>query len=482
MAVPDRMGRVLSVTSEMVPLIKTGGLADVAGALPAALSPHGWKVVTLLPAYPGVAAKVGRTEVVWSDPALFGGPVQVLRGMVGAATVLLLDAPHLYDRAGTPYGSPQDFPDNPQRFAALSWVASRIAREGLTDGWRPDVLHGHDWQAGFAPAYLRYGGETPVKSVMTIHNIAFKGMAPAAMLGGLRLPFEGFNANELEFWGQLSSLKAGLALADAITTVSPTYAAELMRHEFGMGLEGLLAHRAADLHGILNGVDEAVWNPETDPAIKPFGRAKLAARRANKLALLAEFGLTDAGGPLAIVVSRLTDQKGIDLLTACAADFVAQGGTLAVLGAGEPHLEEAMKDLVKAHPGRIGLRLGYDEALSHRMFAGGDAVLVPSRFEPCGLTQMYGLRYGCVPVVALTGGLADTVIDANPMAVQAQVATGIQFHPVDALAFAQALRRLHDLYADPKGWALMQKRGMAQALGWDTSGSTYAKLYESLTA
>ena len=475
-------GRVLSVTSEYVPLVKTGGLADVAGALPGALRRHGWDMRTLLPAYPGLIDKAQAATQVWSDPDLFGSAARVVMGQVGDNAVLLLDAPHLYDRKGGPYGDPRDFPDNAQRFAALSWVAARIAVDGLSDGWMPDVLHGHDWQAGFAPAYLKFTGQTRVKSVMTIHNIAFQGNASAAMLGELRLPFEAFNTDTLEFWGHLSSLKAGLATADAITTVSPTYAAELMRPRFGMGLEGLIAYRAGDLHGILNGIDDDVWNPETDAEVKPFSKSALARKKANRDGLMAEFGLSDVTGPLAIVVSRLTDQKGIDLITATAADFVAQGGGLAILGSGEAHLEDAMKRLVKAHPGKIGLRIGYDEALSHRMFAGGDAVLVPSRFEPCGLTQLYGLRYGCVPVVALTGGLADTVIDANPMARAAGVATGIQFHPVDALAFGQALRRLTDLHRDAKGWAGMQKRGMSQALGWDTSAATYAELYESLTA
>jgi starch synthase len=476
------LGRVLSVASEYVPLVKTGGLADVAGALPGALREQGWDMRTLLPAYPGLMTKAGADRVVWSDPDLFGGPAQVLAGQVAGTDVLLLDAPHLYDRKGGPYGDPSDFPDNAKRFAALSWVGARIAMNGLPDGWLPDVLHGHDWQAGFAPAYLRFSGDTRVKTVMTIHNVAFQGNAPAAMLGALRLPIEAFNSDTLEYWGHLSSLKAGLATADAITTVSPTYAAELMRGDFGMGMEGLLAYRSVDLHGILNGIDDTVWDPETDPEIKPYGKTTLKRKAANRDALLAEFGLQDTVGPLAIVVSRMTDQKGIDLIVDTAADFVGMGGALAILGSGEQRLEEALKDLVKAHPGKIGLRIGYDEALSHRMFAGGDAVLVPSRFEPCGLTQLYGLRYGCVPVVALTGGLADTVIDANSMARQANVATGVQFHPVDALAFGQALRKLMELHADSKGWAGMQKRGMSQALGWDTSASAYAQLYESLTA
>ena len=474
------MRRVLSVTSEMVPFIKTGGLADVAGALPGALKAHGWDMRTLLPDYRALTPDSRGRKALWSAKDLLGGPAKVVAGTKDGAEVLLLQAPHLYDRAGGPYGNPADFPDNPQRFAALSMAAAAIAQDGLSDGWTPEVLHGHDWQAGFAPAYLRYAG-SDVATVMTVHNIAFQGNASAAMLGALKLPVDQFHRDALEYWGHLSSLKAGLVTADAITTVSPTYAEELMRGDFGMGLEGVIASRAADLHGILNGVDEDVWDPRTDPLVKPYGPDDMAGKAANRAALLAEFGLTQPDGPLAIVVSRLTTQKGLDLLPEVAAEFAGNGGALAVLGSGEGWIEEALKDLVKAHPGRIGLRIGYDEALSHRMFAGGDAVLVPSRFEPCGLTQLYGLRYGTIPVVARTGGLADTVIDANPVAVADRVATGIQFSPVDGLAFRGALSRLVSLYHDQKLWSAMQKRGMTQPLGWAKSSADYAALYESLT-
>ena len=475
-------GKVLSVTSECVPLIKTGGLADVAGALPAALAPLGWEMRTLIPAYRGLLGKLGETAEVWSDDDLFGGPATVRAGRVGEMQVLALDAPHLYDRDGGPYGNPQDFDDNAQRFAALSWVAARIAADGC-DGWRPDVVHCHDWQAGFAPAYMDLSVSSDVKSVITIHNIAFKGEAPAAALGSLRLPIEAFKSDSLEFWGNLSSLKAGIAHADAVTTVSPTYAEELMRHEFGFGLEGLLQHRAADFHGILNGVDESVWDPKTDTLIpQTYDKGALAKKRRNREALMAEFGLAPCDGPLAIVVSRLTGQKGMDLLLEALPDFIEAGGCLAVLGSGDHWIEEELKGRARDFAGRVGLRLGYDEALSHRMFAGGDAVLVPSRFEPCGLTQLYGLRYGCVPVVALTGGLADTVVNATPVALEDGSATGLQFHPVDALALRQALRRLAALHQDKKIFSTMQKKGMSQALGWGRSASSYRDLYESLTA
>ena len=475
-------GKVLSVTSECVPLIKTGGLADVAGALPAALAPLGWEMRTLIPAYRGLLDKLGETTEVWSDEDLFGGPATVRAGRVGEMQVLALDAPHLYDRDGGPYGDPQDFGDNAQRFAALSWTAARIAADGC-DGWVPQVVHCHDWQAGFAPAYIDLVEPSDAKSVLTIHNIAFKGEAPAAALGSLRLPIEAFTRDSLEFWGNLSSLKAGIAHTDAVTTVSPTYAEELMRSEFGFGLEGLLRHRAADFHGILNGVDESVWDPQSDPLIpQTFGRDSLSKKARNRDALLAEFGLQSTDGPLAIVVSRLTGQKGMDLLLEALPDFIEAGGSLAVLGSGESWIEEELKGRAREFPGRVGLRIGYDEDLSHRMFAGGDAVLVPSRFEPCGLTQLYGLRYGCVPVVALTGGLADTVVNATPVALADGAATGLQFHPIDALALKQALRRLAALHQDTKNYSEIQKKGMSQALGWGRSATVYADLYESLIA
>ena len=471
-------GRVLSVASEAVPLLKTGGLADVVGALPGALAAVGWQMRVLLPAYRGLRARIADWPVVLRDADLFGGPAAVRAGAVGGVGMLLLDAPHLYDRDGGPYAGPGgDWGDNPQRFAALSWIAARIAREGLAEGWRPEVLHCHDWQAGLAPAYLAYGGARDVGSVMTIHNIAFQGWAEASQLGALRLPQAEFHAGALEYFGGLSALKAGLITADAITTVSPTYAAELVRPAFGMGLEGVIAARAGQVSGILNGVDEAVWSPEIEPL--PYSRRRLKGKAANRAALCAEFGL-EVPGPLAIVVSRMSDQKGIDLIAAVLPDFIEGGGGLVVLGSGDPGLEAMMRTLAARHPGRVAVQIGYDEALSHRMFAGGDAVLVPSRFEPCGLTQMYGLRYGTLPVVAAVGGLADTVITANPAAMAAGVATGITFQPTDAVAFGQALRHLLTLHADPALWGRVQRNAMRQPVGWQASAAAYAALYESL--
>jgi len=411
---------------------------------------------------------------VWSDAALFGGAAQVFAGDVAGVPLMLLDAPHLFDREGGPYSGPGgDWWDNPQRFAALSWAAAAMARDGVA-GWKPDILHAHDWQAGLAPAYLAYHGSGGVRTVLTVHNIAFQGWAPASLLTQLRLPAAQFHPSALEYYGGLSSLKAGLVTADRITTVSPTYAEELMRPAFGMGLEGVIAARGAAVSGILNGVDTAVWSPEAEDP--PYSVRSLAGKAKARAALCAEFGLT-VPGPLAIVVSRLTDQKGIDLLPAVIPQFVVDGGGLIVLGSGDAALEGAVQDLARRHPGRVAVQIGYDEGLSHRLFAGADAVLVPSRFEPCGLTQMYGLRYGTVPVVASTGGLADTVISASPATLAAGVATGLAFHPTDAVAFGQALARLVTLYGTPDLWARVQRNAMQHPVGWETSAAAYAALY-----
>ncbi len=472
-------GKVLSVASECVPLIKTGGLADVVGALPAALAPLGWQMRTLLPAYRILRPHLASMTEVLREADLFGGPARVMAGQVAGLDLLLLDAPHLYDRAGGPYSDDLgDFADNPQRFAALSWVAARIARAGV-DGWKPDVLHGHDWQAGFAPAYLTYHGSGGAASVITIHNIAFQGWADAALIDVLRLPKSAFTPEALEYYGGLASLKAALVTADAITTVSPTYAAEIMRPEFGMGLEGVIAARAADVSGILNGVDSAVWSPEIEPI--PYSATTLSQKAKNKSALLRDLKLS-VSGPLAIIVSRLTTQKGIDLALAALPEFLEAGGGLAVLGTGDPAFELALRALAARYPSQVSVKIGYDEGYSHRLFAGGDMVLVPSRFEPCGLTQIYGLGYGTLPVVAAVGGLADTVIHASPAAMSAGVATGVVFHPVDSLGFAGALRHARALYDDSAIWTKMQANAMASDLGWARSAAAYAALYQRLIA
>jgi starch synthase len=472
------MRQVLSVASEMAPFVKTGGLADVAGALPAALASEGWELRTLIPGYPGVLEASGEGREVWREERLFGGPGRVLEVPSEAGALLVLDAPHLFLRAGGPYLGPdgRDWPDNPERFAALSWAGAALAG-GEGRDWRPEVVHVHDWQAGLVPLYLRQRGGGP-RVLLTIHNIAFHGLADADLVGRLRLPPEGFTPEGYEFWGRISALKAGLVHADLISTVSPTYARELLTPEFGMGLDGVLRARAADLVGILNGIDTELWDPAGDAAIRPY-RAP-AGKAANRAALCTELGLDPPLGPLCVVISRLSEQKGLDLLLAALPRLLAVGGALALLGAGDGGLEAAFRTAAAAAPGRVAVRIGYDEALAHRLVAGGDAILVPSRFEPCGLTQMYGLRYGTLPVVALTGGLADTVITANDAALKAGVATGLQVHPVTAAALGEALERLAALYADRRVWARMQRNAMRQQVGWAAQAPAYAALYRRL--
>lgn len=486
--------RVLSVTSEAVPLIKTGGLADVAGALPAAVAPHGIEVTTLLPGYPAVIAKLGRRRVVHAWDSLLGEPARLLAGMLGEAPLVVLDAPGLFAREGSLYTDPagRDWPDNWRRFAALSRAAADIAGGAMVVRGKQrlfDVLHAHDWQAAMAPAYLRWAmpeEAAPVPSVMTIHNMAFQGYHGAEIFPRLGLPRGAWSVDGVEYHGGVSLLKAGLVAASAITTVSPTYAQEIRSAEFGMGLQGVIAARGSDVSGILNGIDTEVWNPESDPIIaKRFTARALGRRVANKRALETEFGLEPgegprAGGPLFVVVSRLTWQKGMDVLLEAIVHVVGIGGRLAVLGSGDPDLEAGLHAAAARYPGRVAVRIGYDEDLSHRMQAGGDAILLPSRFEPCGLTQLYGLAYGCVPVVARTGGLADTVIDANPAALAAGVGTGVQHGAVSYDSLTAALSRTVALYASADEWLKLQRNGMACDFSWAASGKAYAELYRSL--
>jgi len=472
------MIRILSVASECAPLVKTGGLADVVGALPGALRPLGCDMRVLLPGYRAVMGRIKKPQVVAEIP-LFGGPARVLSVQAAGLDLLVLDAPHLFDRDGGPYidARGQDWPDNAMRFAALCMVAAQIGAEGA-GGWLPDVIHGHDWQAGLVPEYLLgLGARMPF--VFTIHNVAFHGNAPADTMAALLLDPERFTAENFEYWGQISALKAGLMGADRITTVSQTYAQELLTPEFGMGLDGVLRARAGDLVGIVNGIDTGVWDPATDAAITPYKTP--AGKHANKKALRAEFDLPDTSGPLCILVSRLTEQKGIDLMIAALPALLERGGQLALLGSGAPELEQALRDLAAKEP-NVTVQIGYDEALSHRMMAGADAILVPSRFEPCGLTQLYALRYGTVPLVTLTGGLADTVINASPAALARGVATGVQAFPITAEALANALAHLCDLYAQPKVWATLQRNAMKQPVGWEVSARAYAAIYSEMGA
>lgn len=477
--------KVLSVASEAVPLVKTGGLADVAGALPAALADHGVAMTTLVPGYPAVIAGLGRAKAVHKWASLLGEPVRLLAGRIGEHPLLVVDAPAYFDRPGGPYGDADgnDWPDNWRRFGALARAAADVAG-GAVKTLAFDVVHAHDWQAAMTPAYLRFAptkGGRPVPSVVTIHNMAFQGYFDAGVFPQLGLPDAAWSVDGVESYGGVGFLKAGMHLADAITTVSPTYAQEIRSPAFGMGLEGIVLARSNRVHGVLNGIDPAEWAPAKDPHLAAqYGPGQLARRKANKRALEREFGLARDDGPLFVVVSRLTWQKGIDVLIDVLDHLVGIGGRLALLGSGDPAIEQGLHAAAARHPGRIGVRIGYDEALSHRMQGGGDAILVPSRFEPCGLTQLYGLAYGCVPVVSRTGGLADTVIDANPAALAAGVATGVQMNAVDQPAVAAAVSRAVALFARPGEWRRLQKNGMKADFSWKTSGAAYAALYRQL--
>lgn len=472
---------LLFVASECAPFVKTGGLADVIGAVPKALAASGTSVRILIPAYPALGSVLAKGHQVAEFDDLFGGPAKIVAAQAEGLEMLLLDAPHLFDREGSIYLGPDglDWADNDLRFAALSYAGAQIGLGALGD-WAPDVINAHDWQAGLVPAYLQqHDGPTP-SVVSTIHNIAFQGVFDATRLSALRLHADQFTPQGVEYYSKISFLKAAIALSDKVTTVSPSYAAELMTPEFGMGLDGLLRERQGDLIGILNGIDLDVWNPETDTSIvATYSARSLKGKAKNRAELKARFGLSENDGPVFCVVSRMTTQKGLDLLLACLPLLIAQGGQLALLGSGDPDLERAFIAASAQHAGSVGVIIGYDEDLSHLMQAGSDAILIPSRFEPCGLTQLYGLRYGTLPVVARTGGLADTVIDANEAALLADCATGVQFAPINATMFGHAISRACALYRDPKVWSAMVRRAMRHPVGWDLSAKAYLDVYQA---
>lgn len=477
---------VLSVASEVFPWVKTGGLGDVVASLPKALVGEGIAVTTLVPGYPAVVDALRDGAVVHQYASLHGGPARVIAGRAGALDLFAIDAPHLFARPGNPYigADGKDWPDNALRFAALGMVAADVGR-GAVRGFAPDIVHAHDWQAALAPAYLHYGAGPRPGTVMTVHNLAFQGQFPGELLAAIGLPPRAFAVDGVEFYGKIGYLKAGLALADRITTVSPTYAAEIRSAERGMGLDGLLRQRAEVLTGILNGIDVEVWNPATDPYLASrYDARHLKARIANKAALQAQLGL--AVDPAALVfgvVSRLTEQKGMDVLRDALRTIDAQGAQgaqLALLGSGDAAFESAFVEAARARVGRMAAVIGYDEAVAHRIQGGADALLVPSRFEPCGLTQLCALRYGAVPVVARTGGLADTVVDANEMALAARAGTGVVFAPgrPDALGFA--IERTAALWRDAPLWRRVQRRAMATDVSWSRAASRYASLYRAL--
>jgi starch synthase len=475
--------RVLSVASEIYPLIKTGGLADVVGALPIALNAEGIETRTLVPGYPAVVYALKDAEQVLEWPLFFGGTSRLLEGSCGGLDLFVLDAPHLFARPGNPYLSPEgvDWPDNGLRFAALSRMADNIGL-GAVPSFVPDIVHAHDWQAALAPAYLRYSGRPQPRTVVTVHNLAFQGRFPGKLLEEIGLPPESFHIHGVEYYGDISYLKAGLQFADRITTVSPTYAVEIQSDEGGMGLGGLLRERASDLRGILNGIDTDVWNPATDPVIAGrFDADDLDRRAVNKSALQQRFGLEPRSDVFLLgVISRLSWQKGLDLLLESLPTAMGEGMQLVLLGSGDADLQDRCQAAAQARSGQLGTVIGYDEALAHLIQAGSDALVVPSRFEPCGLTQLCALRYGAVPVVSRVGGLEDTVVDASEAAIADGTATGFKLESVSTEGLAAALRRSHAAFRDKRVWRSIQKNGMATDVSWRNRARNYADLYREM--
>jgi starch synthase len=461
--------RVLHVTPECAPMTKTGGLGDVSEALPAALRAAGVDAMTLLPGYPPVLDHIGRAREA-AAVTLLGFECRLLR----ADPFMVVECPALYERDGGPYHTPdgRDWDDNALRFGVLSRAAALLGGTRSPLDWRPAIVHCHDWPAGLAPVYLRDEPERAA-SVMTIHNVAFQGNYGAELLQRLELPPSAYTIDGVEFYGRLSFLKGGIATADAVTTVSPSYAREIQTPELGHGMDGLLRHRAGVLSGILNGIDTVVWDPASDARIaQRYDARTLERKAANKAALQRRLNLEDrAGVPLVGAVSRLTRQKGADLLAAAADALVAMPAQLAVVGKGEPALEQMLAAAAARHPGKIAVRVAFDEELAHAVEAGADLFAMPSRFEPCGLNQMYSQRYGTPPVVRATGGLVDTVRDD---------VTGFLFERADSEALLQALQRAAAAYADPTRWRSLQLAGMDRDFSWSAAARRYADLYQRL--
>ena len=477
---------ILFVTSEMAPWVKTGGLGDVAAALPAALHRARHDVRVLIPAYPALLQAFPDARQVAELPALAPSlpPARLLAAEADGLPLLLLDCPALFDRPGNPYldAHGHDWADNGIRFGLLSRVAARLGQPGSPLGWQPDVVHLNDWQSALAPAWLHYEGGAA--SVITVHNIAFQGNFPAHHLAALGLPDHAWRFDGVEYHGQLSFLKAGLQLATLISTVSPTYASEIQDEAFGYGLAPLLRHRRSALRGILNGVDSALWNPATDPALAaPYAANRLATKRENKEALQREMGLAVANDrPLFGVISRLTEQKGLDLVLQLGEGITHLPAQLAILGSGDKTMEAGFTDLAARFPGQIAVMLGFDEGLAHRIEAGADCFLMPSRFEPCGLNQMYSLRYGTPPIVRATGGLADTVINVSEATLANKTANGFVIAEATPHALWLALERATRCWHDHKQWQRIQQNGMRCDFSWEHAAHDYVTLYRDAIA
>jgi starch synthase len=501
--------KVLHAAAEIFPLLKTGGLADVVGALPAVLKAQGADVRLMLPGVPAIRDGLLDLQAVTSiGPAFGAGQLVIRRGRmpVGDLVAYVLDAPWLFDRPGNPYIGPEgaEWRDNDRRFAAFGWAAAHLAFGEFDPSWRADILHCHDWHAGLAPAYLHAHPAARVRTVFTVHNLAYQGEFPLADFRELALPASLLDSEGLEFHGKGNFMKSGLVFADRLTTVSPRYAQEVRTPEFGSGLDGVLRARGTRLCGILNGVDYQVWNPATDPWLPAnYSAQDLSGKAVCKAAMQAATGLEPApDAPLFAVVSRLADQKGTDLLLAALPALLRQGAQMILLGTGDRYLEDAFAAAARANPRSVWVQLSYDEALAHRMVAAADVILVPSRFEPCGLTQMYGLRYGTLPLVRRVGGLADTVVDADAAPAPAgadpgtgdagvgasggnaagDLATGFVFDRATPAALEAAIARAVAMYADQQRWRQMMLNAMSRDYSWAAAAAQYRDLYEGLLA
>lgn len=479
---------VLFVTSEAFPLIKTGGLADVSGALPKAieyLPEFKGEVRILIPAYSGVISKLASVKQIATVQAL-GHQCKLFMGKMPDSTinVIAIQNETLYERAGGPYGDANgnDWPDNAVRFGVLSRVASLLSTQNSPLEWKPDLVHCNDWQTGLTPAYMKLIDQVTVKSVFSIHNMAYQGNFDRTQLHQLELPALHFNINGFEFYNQISFMKAGLFYADHLSTVSPTYAKEIQTVAYGFGLQGLLATRKNDLTGILNGIDTQDWDPATDQYLnKHYSLNNLSGKKATKKDLQKKLGLLiDANAPLLGIVSRFAYQKGLDLLPPIIPALIADGCQIVILGSGDKSLEEAFTLLQKTYPKALSVNIGYNEALSHNVMAGADIFIMPSRFEPCGLNQLYGLAYGTPPIVSATGGLADSIHNTTPDSIKLNTATGFVIKNVTHVSLLVAIRYAITLWKDKRIWRKIQKNGMKTNVSWSSSASLYLDLYKKI--
>lgn len=470
--------RILFVASEATPWIKTGGLADVAGSLPQALAELGHDVRLLIPAYGDVLAQHPRLAEV----PVFRAPVAGARLLTSTAehdsvATWFLDLPGVSNRRGNPYHDDQhrDWPDNAYRFGMFARIAAMLAGGRAGIDWQADVLHCNDWQTGLVPVYAMLG-RVSATTVFTVHNLQYRGLFSRDALFELGLPDWLWHYDALEFHDQLSFIKGGLAFADAVTTVSPTYAAEICQSALGQGLDGLLRARGHRLYGLLNGIDDQVWNPAEDPHIPAaYDAVDLAGKKICKTALQREMQLAEnADAPLFGVISRLVEQKGIDLILAALPMLLANGAQLVLLGRGDPVIEAALRRIADEQPTAVAVRLDFDEGLAHRIEAGADIYLMPSRFEPCGLNQMYSQRYGTPPLVHRCGGLADSVTDLDDPSGEA---TGFVFEPAGAEAFNDAIARALHCFRQPARWRRLQETGMRRDFGWQRSAQRYLEVY-----